>query len=153
MRKRGFTLIELLAVIVILAIIALITAPIVINIIDGVKLSSVKRSSEGYIHALDITLSQVRLDNNNPTTCEVIDGKLLCNDKEYAVNTSGDTFLLTELVVSEEGLISAVMKKDNYCIMKRENESEYTYKKIVDKVNDLETEITENNCSLDPSTS
>ena len=35
--KKGFTLIELLAVIVILAIISLIAAPIVVNIINDAK--------------------------------------------------------------------------------------------------------------------
>ena len=34
MKKKGFTLIELLAVIIILAVIALITVPIVLNIIE-----------------------------------------------------------------------------------------------------------------------
>ena len=38
--KKGFTLIELLAVIVILAIIALIATPIVINIIEDSKKNS-----------------------------------------------------------------------------------------------------------------
>jgi hypothetical protein len=98
-------------------------------------------------------LTEVRLDNNDPTLCEVVDGKLLCGEEEYIVETSGDTFLLTELDITENGYTSVVMKKDNYCIIKRENEEEYTYKKIVDKVNNSEIEITENNCSLDPSTS
>ena len=37
MKKKGFTLIELLAVIVILAIIALIATPIILNIISDSK--------------------------------------------------------------------------------------------------------------------
>ena len=37
MNKKGFTLIELLAVIVILAIIALITAPIILGVIENAK--------------------------------------------------------------------------------------------------------------------
>ena len=35
--KKGFTLIELLAIIVILAIIAVITTPIILNIIENAK--------------------------------------------------------------------------------------------------------------------
>ena len=38
--KKGFTLIELLAVIIILAIIALIATPIILNVIDDVKKSA-----------------------------------------------------------------------------------------------------------------
>ena len=44
--KNGFTLIELLAVIVILAIITLIAVPIVLNIINDSKESSLLRSAE-----------------------------------------------------------------------------------------------------------
>ena len=40
--KKGFTLIELLAVIIILAIIALIATPIVLNVVDDAKDSAAK---------------------------------------------------------------------------------------------------------------
>ena len=56
--KKGFTLIELLAVIVILAIISSIAIPIVINIIEDTKVSSLKRSSELYIDAVELTLAK-----------------------------------------------------------------------------------------------
>ena len=42
MNKKGFTLIELLAVIVILAIIAVITTPVILNVIEGARLNSAK---------------------------------------------------------------------------------------------------------------
>ena len=47
--NKGFTLIELLAVIVILAIIALITLPIVIRIIDNAKKGAAEDSTYGVI--------------------------------------------------------------------------------------------------------
>ena len=40
--KKGFTLIELLAVIIVLAVIALIARPIVLNVVDSAK-ESVKK--------------------------------------------------------------------------------------------------------------
>ena len=46
-KKKGFTLIELLAVIVILAIIALIATPIVLNIIKTSRKGAFARSAEG----------------------------------------------------------------------------------------------------------
>lgn len=42
MEKNGFTLIELLAVIIILAIVALIATPIVLNVVDSAKDSAAK---------------------------------------------------------------------------------------------------------------
>ena len=54
--KNGFTLIELLAVLVILAIIAIITVPIVLNIINDAKESSLLRSAEFYLDAVEYTI-------------------------------------------------------------------------------------------------
>lgn len=51
--KKGFTLVELLAVIVILAIIALIATPIILNVIDDAKTNAAKNSAYGYIDALE----------------------------------------------------------------------------------------------------
>ena len=50
--KRGFTLIELLAVIVILAIIALITIPVILKMIDNAKENSYRRSIDLYGKAI-----------------------------------------------------------------------------------------------------
>ena len=52
MRKNGFTLIELLAVIVILAIIALIATPIILDIINDAREESNERSVELYASAV-----------------------------------------------------------------------------------------------------
>lgn len=63
MRKKGFTLIELLAVIVVLAIIALIATPIVMNIIGGVQESAAKRSAERYLDAVELAIMTEELDH------------------------------------------------------------------------------------------
>ena len=65
MNKKGFTLIELLAVIVILAIIALIATPIVLNIIDDAKKESDLRSGEFYLKSLELSIAQATLDGQN----------------------------------------------------------------------------------------
>ena len=62
MNKKGFTLIELLAVIVILAIIALIATPIVLNVIDNTKEESGLRSAEFYLKGLELSIAQEILD-------------------------------------------------------------------------------------------
>ena len=62
MRKKGFTLIESLAVIVILAIIALIATPIVMNVIEGAKEGAAERSAENYLRAVETAIAEERLD-------------------------------------------------------------------------------------------
>ena len=61
--KKGFTLIELLAVIVILAIIALIATPIILNMINDAKKSASVDSAYGYIEAVGYSNSMSMLDS------------------------------------------------------------------------------------------
>ena len=58
--KKGFTLIELLAVIVILAVIALIATPLVLNIIERAEKGAFKDSVYGIMEAAEF---QVILDD------------------------------------------------------------------------------------------
>ncbi len=60
---KGFTLIELLAVIVILAIIALIATPIVLDIIENSKASSLDRSEHLYLDSVNQSLARYQLNN------------------------------------------------------------------------------------------
>ena len=48
-KNKGFTLVELLAVIVILALIALIATPIILNVINDAKKQAAKDSAYGYM--------------------------------------------------------------------------------------------------------
>jgi len=61
--KKGFTLIELLAVIVILAIIALIATPIILNMINDARKSAAVDSAYGYIEAIDYNNAMAQLNN------------------------------------------------------------------------------------------
>ena len=83
MKKRGFTLIELLAVIVVLAIIALIATPIVMNTIKNAKKGAAERSADNYIKQVETAVAEERLNKN-----EVLEGEYqitsdgnLCRDK------------------------------------------------------------------------
>ena len=83
MKKRGFTLIELLAVIVVLAIIALIATPIVMNTIKMSKKGAAERSADSYVKQVEVAVATERLNKN-----EVLDGEYqitsdgnLCRDK------------------------------------------------------------------------
>lgn len=63
--KKGFTLIELLAVIVILAIIALISVPIIARVVTAAKEKSFVLSVEGILDAAELKLSTNELGLSN----------------------------------------------------------------------------------------
>ena len=73
MNKKGFTLIELLAVIVVLAIIALIATPIVMNTIKKAQEGANARSVEGYMKAYEAAYYEYMLENEGaePTTSDL----------------------------------------------------------------------------------
>ena len=63
--KKGFTLIELLAVIVILAIIALISTPLILNVIEDAKKGAFKNTAYGIIEAAELSYAMDVLEGNN----------------------------------------------------------------------------------------
>ena len=69
--KKGFTLIELIAVLVIMAIIALIATPLVMNIIRKARISADKRSIDAYGRSIELAIAGYLLDNGKfPTSVE-----------------------------------------------------------------------------------
>ena len=76
-RKNAFTLIELLAVIVVLAIIALIATPIVMNTIKNAKKGAAERSADSYVKQVETTVATERLEGN------ILEG-------EYIVQSDGN---------------------------------------------------------------
>ena len=65
MKRKGFTLIELLAVIVVLAIIALIATPIVMNVIKNAQMGAAERSADNYVKAVETLIATEKLDGNS----------------------------------------------------------------------------------------
>ena len=83
--KKGFTLIELLAVIIILAVIALIATPVVLNVVEEAKVKADRNSVYGLIDAAKLYYAESLLDTDK---------------KAY---TNGTTNVLDKLVISGEG--------------------------------------------------
>ncbi len=75
--RKGFTLVELLAVIVILAVLALITVPLIINVVESSKKSTAESSAYGYIEGINLMYANELLLGNNFE----LDGTLLVDEK------------------------------------------------------------------------
>lgn len=82
--KNGFTLIELLAVIVILSIIAVITVPVIFDVIDKSKKATVIDSAYGYRDAINKFYMEKSINDDN---FDIEDGEY---DIEYFINQGLD---------------------------------------------------------------
>lgn len=65
MNKKGFTLIELLAVIVILAVIALISTPLIMNVIANSRKNADRESARSYIKTIETKLTESMMEYPN----------------------------------------------------------------------------------------
>ena len=151
-KNKGFTLIELLAVIVVLAIIALIATPIVINIIGNSKESADDRSAELYLHAVEQAVARKNLSGKfSPTTCEIqSDGNLKCDGDTLLEVQVENTKPTSGTITFERGKISdytfEINSKEYTNIPKIESTAESCF-----ETKDVEggVSITKYNCGKD----
>ena len=119
--KKGFTLIELLAVIVILAIIALIATPIVLDIIEDSKNNASLRSAENYLTSAKQSIANHQMNNptqsvrgtytvmKNGNLCEGIINNNKCNGIEIKVQISGKKIIPELITIGEDGDLTNVI--------------------------------------------
>ena len=92
--KRAFTLIELIAVLVIMAILALIVTPLVMNIIRKARVAADKRSIDAYGRSIELAIAGYLLDNGKfPTdvselTIEYSGNKVECSTTQLNSDSS-----------------------------------------------------------------
>ena len=84
--KKGFTLIELLTVIVILGILALITTPVITNLINNARKNTFKNSAYGIVQAANQYYLNSKLtgENFDEITFIVNNDKLMSENKELS---------------------------------------------------------------------
>ena len=93
-KKKGFTLMELIAVLVILAILALIVTPIVLNIVSKAKASANKRSVDAYGRSIELAVSTYLLDKGDfPTSIddliiEYTGSEIICEERQLNKDSS-----------------------------------------------------------------
>ena len=86
-KNKGFTLVELLAVIVILALIALIATPIILNVINDAKKQAAKDSAYGYMDAVEKYIVSSELEDES-----IKDGTYSVEDlNSMGVSVKGNT--------------------------------------------------------------
>ena len=118
MKKKGFTLIELLAVIVILAVIALISMPLVLNTIDESRRSAANESANSYVSAVETAIVSDMINSNytydGQKTFNIINkGKIIKNnDKELEINING-IYPSDGYVVIKDGIVIRGLVKIN----------------------------------------
>ena len=77
MNKKGFTLIELLAVIIILAVIALIATPIVLNVVEQAREKAAVNSAYGVIDTAKLYYTESLLDSSKTVNATGNEAKTL----------------------------------------------------------------------------
>ena len=93
-RMKGFTLIELISVLVIMAILALIVIPLVMNIIRKARVSADKRSIDAYGRSIELAIAGYLLDTGKfPTevsqlTIEYSGNKVECETTQLNSDSS-----------------------------------------------------------------
>ena len=119
---KGFTLIELLAVIVILAIIALIATPIVLNLIDQARRGAAESDAYAYVKAFETGVATKMLDDksislNNNDTCTTAGKTVTCTAEVKGATPKSGT-----VIVSDSGTVTSyALKVGGYCVKPNKN--------------------------------
>jgi len=118
--KKGFTLIELLAVIIILAIIALIATPIVLNVVDDAKKSAAESEA-------NLVLSSI----NNYCAVEAM--KVQMNTLVGTAKCTTDGAVTVSDMVNTKATVTATLK-DGVVDTLEVTSNGYTYKLVSGKM-------------------
>ena len=114
--KKGFTLIELLAVIIILAVIALIATPIVLNVIDNARKSANKDSAYGLLDSAKLYYMESLLDESKSLSGNLID----------KINVSGSKPDSGTVYINNRGEIALAVVYDKVCFTKNYEDADLT---------------------------
>ena len=111
-KNKGFTLVELLAVIVILAIIALIATPIILNVISDAKKQAALESFKGYIDGAEKAIVLNEFEDEKDTTFPDPDSNGCYNlkdlDKKINIKGTKPTIVDGSKACFESGVVTSI---------------------------------------------
>ena len=111
-KKHGFTLIELLAVIVILSVIALITTPLILNVINDAKKGAAVDSAYEYLKAVEYSSSISQITSNSGLS----DGIYKVSDLADKVNVKGTKPTYGTITIEKGAAINASLCINGYIV-------------------------------------
>ena len=121
--KRGFTLVELLAVIVILALIALITAPVVLSVIQNSQDKTYRRSVDLYGKAFEKAIAEYYLDHET----DVISELTFDDVKDYIKYEGNDVYCDIKKINSDKTVYISKCKINNETEYVMDGDNYYSY--------------------------
>ncbi|MDD3392196.1 MAG: prepilin-type N-terminal cleavage/methylation domain-containing protein, partial [Bacilli bacterium] len=134
-KETGFTLIELLAVIVILAIIALIATPLIMNIISEAKKGAFEDSSYAIIAAAEqgYATSLFSDEDSQLTKYTYTDGEMTLISGNVEINYKGSNPKSGILIINEDGETAITFYNNGYCITKGYSASKLSSEKLTEE--------------------
>ena len=124
-KNKGFTLVELLAVIVILALIALIATPIILNVINDAKKQAAKDSAYGYMDAVEKYIVSSELEDKS-----IKDGRYSVEELNKKISVKGSTPDNGTIKIESKTVKSYDIGIDGYAVSNGKVDKVSTTKKI-----------------------
>ena len=126
--KNGFTLIELLAVVVILSVIALISVPLIMGIINDAKKGAFKNTAYGILEASKYTYTNEMMQGNDTKsmTFTYVNGVEVSNPIGKTLNYKGTKPTAGSIIVNGEGQMAVAIHDGQFCAEKSFNDTEAT---------------------------
>ena len=141
-KNKGFTLVELLAVIVILALIALIATPIILNVINDAKKQAAKDSAYGYMDAVEKYIVSSELEDKS-----IQDGTYRVEELNKKISVKGSTPDNGNIEIKNSSVKSYDIGIDGYVVRNGKVEKVSTTKSFKNGTAVYYNPETENKCS------
>ena len=144
-KNQGFTLIELLAVVVILAVIALISVPLIMNVIDGARKGALQNTAYGIAEAgkYAFTSEVIKDGSASFTAYTYVDGVEASSPTGKTLNYKGERPKKGTILINSKGDIAMSVYNGKYCAEKGFDDVEVTVSEKAEADCVLVEELTE----------